>query len=803
MQKPNALLLIGWGEAVGAVKELIAKLDTPVPAQTQVRVFTLKNSSATEITQTITQFFNDRGGLGPDAIVSSDTRTNSVIVNAAPRDLEEVALLIKKLDSGTNQSVNQAKILKLKNSLAADIAGTVEAAIEAARGGAGNGRSAVLEMLLSGPDGDRVLKSGLLSDVRVVPDPRTNTLFLSGPAQSIKLVEELINRLDETPAASSQLKVFQVRHGSAGELVQVLRTLFPAQGTAPQLATAAGETSLAPVRFSVDARTNVIIATGSSGDMKIVEALLIRLDQDGSQQRTNKVYRLRNAPALDVAQAVNEFLRSERIVQLASPGSNNPFQQIETEVVVVPEPVGNSLLISATPRFFDEIMELVEDLDEQPAQVQIQVILAEVELGTLNEIGVEVGLQDSLLFDRGLLGDLVTTTETISTSTAAGVVTNTNQVIQAASNTPGFNFNNNPVGNSGSDQSLATAGAVAGQALSHFAVGRVNSEVGYGGLVLSASSENVSVLIRALHQSRRVDVLSRPHIMTLDNQPAFIQVGQRVPRITGSTINQVGQVNNVELEDVGLILGVTPRISPEGMVVMEVDAEKSDVGPESEGIPVSISAAGEIVRSPRVNIAMAQTTVSAASGQTVIIGGLITSRTVSITRRVPWLSDVPLLGELFKYDGSDNRRTELLIILTPHVIRNRADAEHVKQLEMSRMSWCNQDVFEWLAPNDEFNAGATIDDSGVPVIYPDEQPGAPDLQSIPETTSDATLKTTPGHSASGGETWELQPMSHTQSRRQKSGVTRADHRADPDSDSPDDDTRTRKPGRWLFRRTKP
>ena len=119
------------------------------------------------------------------------------------------------------------------------------------------------------------------------------------------------------------------------------------------------------------------------------------------------------------------------------------------------------------------------------------------------------------------------------------------------------------------------------------------------------------------------------------------------------------------------------------------------------------------------------------------------------------------------------------------------------------MSWCNQDVFEWLAPNDEFNAGATIDDSGVPVIYPDEQPGAPDLQSIPETTSDATLKTTPGHSASGGETWELQPMSHTQSRRQKSGVTRADHRADPDSDSPDDDTRTRKPGRWLFRRTKP
>ena len=108
-------------------------------------------------------------------------------------------------------------------------------------------------------------------------------------------------------------------------------------------------------------------------------------------------------------------------------------------------------------------------------------------------------------------------------------------------------------------------------------VGRTNSALGFGGLVLSASSDAVSVLIRALQATQRVDVLSRPQITTLDNQTAYIQIGQRVPRITGSMSPQLatgGIFNTFDMINVGLILGVTPRISPEGMVVMEIDAEK-------------------------------------------------------------------------------------------------------------------------------------------------------------------------------------------------------------------------------------
>ena len=171
----------------------------------------------------------------------------------------------------------------------------------------------------------------------------------------MELIAALIKRLDETASEGAQIKVFRVYNGDATSLVGMLRSLLPppnASPTSPQLANSRDETSLIPVRFSVDLRTNSIIATGATGDLRIIEALLLRLDQRDVEQRKNQVYRLKNAPAAAVAKSVNDFLRSERTVQQAAPGAISPFQQIESEVVVVPEPVSNSLIISATPRFF-------------------------------------------------------------------------------------------------------------------------------------------------------------------------------------------------------------------------------------------------------------------------------------------------------------------------------------------------------------------------------------------------------------------------------------------------------------------
>ena len=722
LSKPNALLIVGWGNALQATLDLIRKLDQPVAAENELRVIQLRNAAADETATTIQQFFDNRPGLGPKVQVTADRRTNSLIIHAAPRDLAEVRGMVEQLDVARGDSVNRATVIQLKHSLATDLATVLQNALQSAQSTDASQRAAALELLTVSEEGRELLLSGDMGSVQVTPSARTNALIVTGPPATVRLIAELIRRLD-TPRDAAQIKVFRITHGDAASLVQVLESLLLSDGDDPQLPNAAGETSLTPLRFSVEERTNSIIAAGSEGDLRIVEALLMRLDEEDASRRVNAVYHLKNAPAADVARTINDFLRSERLIESAAEGAVSLTQQIEREVVVVPEVVSNKLILSATPRFFDEVQDLIRKLDEPPAQVMIQVLIGEVALNNTEEFGVELGLQSSVLFDRSLLGDLLTTVQSQQVPSGNTVITATEEIIQAASNTPGFNFNNSPLGNSGSDQALARSGTVGTQGLSSFAVGRINNELGFGGLVLSASSDSVSMLIRALEESRRLEILSRPQIRTLDNQPAMIQVGQNVPFILNSTITQFGQTNSIEFRDVGLILGVTPRISPDGTVVMEIDAEKSTLGPEEQGIPIAATIDGTIIRAPSIETTRAQTTVSAASGETIVLGGLITKSTAVISRSVPYLSDIPVLGDIFRYDGVVKRRTELMIILTPQVIYSATDNERIKQIEMARMSWCTADVYDLHGDVDyHFPEDVTNFDEPTEVIYPDVQP---------------------------------------------------------------------------------
>ena len=725
LNKPNAVLLVGWGESIKSVRELISKLDQPVPPQTQLRVFRLRHAAAATAATTIEQFYSQREGLGTRLLVTPDIRSNSLIVQAAPRDMAEIEVLIQRIDTEKNASVNLVRVFKLRNSLATNLAETLTEAIESRAAGQGgnDAKSSVLELLTVDPQGQKVIKSGILSDVKITPDPRANSLIVTAPAQSMALVAALIAQMDDSAASVSQIKVFNVVNGDASSLVEMLRALLPQGGNAPgtTLSRADGDSSLAPLRYSVDTRTNSIIAAGSAGDLEIIEAMLLRLDESDVEKRKNTVYQLKNAPALDVAEAINIFLRSERQVLEAVPGEISPFQEIEKEVVVVPEPVGNLLIISASPRYYDEILRIVEEIDSAPPQVLIQVLIAEVTLNDTTEFGVEWGVQDGLLFDRSLLGDLLTTT----TSTTFGNPPTTvqQQNVISATQDPGYQFNGPDIGNSGSDRSLATAAQVGKQALANFAVGRTNEELGFGGLVLSAGSKSINVLLRALQQEQRLEVLSRPQVMTIDNQPAFVQVGQKVPLITNVIVNQIGQTNTVDYDNVGLILAVTPRISPEGMVVMEVDAEKSAVAPEIEGIPVSIGADGSVVRAPRIDITTAQTTVSAADGETIVLGGLITESERRLDRRVPYLASIPVLGWMFRFDQLIADRTELLIILTPHVVRNPSEADRLRQIEAARMSWCAADVHALHGDPAFCRRGeCPACNANMPVFYPDLDP---------------------------------------------------------------------------------
>lgn len=423
------------------------------------------------------------------------------------------------------------------------------------------------------------------------------------------------------------------------------------------------------------------------------------------------VFKLKNSKAEDVAKAINDYFATQRASFSGSAQSSRPALaagQVGPGVVqasgtvssgdglAIPEPTSNSILVNATTLQMEKIRQIIDELDCIPPQIVIQALLVEVDLGSVDELGVELGVQDSVLFDRSVVDNLVTVTETVS-NPATGIAT-TNQSIISQTADPGFNFNNKPLGNN----IAANPSKVGSQGLANFAVGRVNGDLGYGGLVLSAGSESVSALLRALSARRKVDILSRPQVRTLENQPAEIQIGQQVPVVDGVTVTPVGSANPVIRQDqAGLILKVVPRVSAFDEVVIEVEAEKSEFNTTpGSGIPIFTDATtGNVIEAPIKNVSKATTMVSCMAGQTIILGGMISKGTNIVERKVPLLGDIPVVGWLFRYDYEQVGRKELLIFLTPQVIRSARDSDLQTAKEARRMHLPIEDTNQLHGPN--------------------------------------------------------------------------------------------------------
>lgn len=745
LKRPNAILLAGKAENIATAKELIAKLDQPNNVDAQFKVFRLKNISAGDAETTIKGFINGTpggattgapapqaqgtlNGLENRAIIVSDSRINALLVFAGPRDLAELEKLIEQIDVKDLKSANQIRFFRLRNALADDVKATLDAAINtqvsgraatagqpaapgqpgqpAANAGGANAtgnRGSGLQFLQVDDEGQRIINSGVLNDVKISSDPKSNSLIITGPSNTMELLEALIDQLDTLAQVDAAIKVFTVVNGDAAALRDTLQQLFGqttqgagAQANAVAIATpGAEESTLVSLRFGVDERTNSVIVTGASRDLDTVERILIRLDESDVRRRRTTVYRLRNAPAEDVAAALQEFVQNQRQLNQLAPTVLSPVEQIDREVLVVAEPVSNSLLVSATQRYYEEIRGMIDELDRRPPMVVVQTLIAEVSLGENNEFGVELGLQDALLFRRGINGTTAT---------------------------PGFGFNNQPLpSTNATTQALQSAGTVGAQGLGNFAMGRTNSTLGYGGLVLSASSQSVSALVRALQQNKQLQVISRPQIQTLDNQLGRVQVGASVPYPTNVQTTTIGTSTGITLTDVGIILEVRPRTSPDGLVVMEVGAEKSQLGAEADGIAISVTANGTI-RAPQILRTRAVTVVSARTGQTVILGGLITKSRENETRRVPYLSDIPILGNLFRYDRAVEGKTELLVFLTPYIVRNDEDIDFINAQEAARMNWCLSDVADAHGHVPGMGGEGPWGQQSTPVIFPDEDP---------------------------------------------------------------------------------
>jgi hypothetical protein len=173
--------------------------------------------------------------------------------------------------------------------------------------------------------------------------------------------------------------------------------------------------------------------------------------------------------------------------------------------------------------------------------------------------------------------------------------------------------------------------------------------------------------------------------MTLDNQTAAVNIGQDFPIIGDATVTATGlATQNILRRNVGVLLRVTPKITPDGKVLMRVFPEVSSVG---QTVQLSTN-----VVSQAFNIQQVETTVVAHDGETVVIGGLIQQRDTKQENKVPCLGDLPYIGAAFRYRTQVRTKTELLVILTPHIVRNPGDADRILCEEARRMDWILSDI---------------------------------------------------------------------------------------------------------------
>lgn len=748
----NAILVGAPKSRLPDIMKEIERLDQPTAPGARPVPIPLKKASASRVAGQIQSFYSTRYGAETEAQnqirITHDDSINTIFVQAAPADLAEIKELIERIDGSVSSAINELRIVPLHNQISDEMANILLQSITqgvvapSATGAPGIVPRAGGPLALGGPFGQQqpgrttapaapaapttglttktttlrfygqsgnAIESGLLEDVHITSEPRSNSLIISAPPKTMDLLLSLVRALDVVSAAQSSIKIFPLKKSDAQQTAALLQQFFlgaaaprpttglpgplgavPAAGARPILSLIPGQTpegaTLVDVKISVDDRTNSIIVAGSMNDLQVIEAIIYRLEDNDVQGRRNEVYRLRSAAAADVANSLQQFLTNS-ITVLRTANQLTAYQEIQREVVIVPEPISNSLLISATPRYYEDLMRMIAQLDSLPPQVVIQVLVADVQLTNQEEFGVEVGLQSPVLFQRSIIP---------GTASFAGQVTGTplptgvtvNSTLPGAAN-PGFNFNT-PI--QPQNNFTSGPGIVGFQGLGNLGVGRVSPTANVGGLVFSAASDTFTLLVRALKLQGRVDILSHPQVMTLDNQTAAVSIGQNVPYLAESTITATGlATQNIDRRDVGVLLRVTPRITPDGKVLLRVFPEVSSVDPR----PVLL---GNGAIGTTFNIQQVETTIAAADGETVVIGGLITTKDSKNENKIPWFGDLPVVGAMFRYRTQIREKRELLVILTPHIVRTPEEAQMILTKEARRMDWIIGDVCKVYGP---------------------------------------------------------------------------------------------------------
>ncbi len=663
----NSLLINASREDHILIKDLIARLDRTSTLMEMTRVIPLERAPAARVKEILDELYQSgEGGDGAAAKsigVVEDKRTNSVVVSAPPGELDNIAAFVKRLDETEVKGQAEVGVFICENEDAEKMSELLNEIMtgQAREGGGGGGTSAaegegareISSMLISFATKDEAGRQLFLKTIRenvqITFNERTNSIIAVAPPTSLRLIEQLVQKLDQIQKRSVLVKVFLLQNADATKMVELLEGMFAQEEGAEEEAAfqrgreievEGGGTSSTGVptalsqggearrgtfgrpktTFTADERTNAIIVAGWPEDIDVVADMIDQLDSRAVQDRENIVYTLTNQVADDVQAALDEYFQAEIARMDALSETLSPQRRMEQEVSVISHPASNQLILSVSPRYKEQVLSIIEQLDMAPPQVMIQVFIAEVTLDDRFEMGLEFALQE-LRFSETAVAD-------------------PNGILQSSH----FDV----VG--GTD--LGAAGS------------------GLGGFSFTITGEDFNFLVRALQSDSRLEVIQRPMIMCQDNQQATIQIGQSVPTPSGAQTFGGQTSTQVQYNDVGVILNVEPHINPDGFVYLLVEPEISSVTDSTIQIAPGAFA-------PVFNRRRATTYVAVMDGETVVIGGLITTTENESESKVPFLGDVPGLGLLFRTTIRTKNRTELLIALTPKVVRTVEDGRRI------------------------------------------------------------------------------------------------------------------------------
>jgi len=590
-----------------------------------------------------------------DGLVAAFPQDNTVIVTDDAYNVQRLLEIIGSLDvRGEQPSI---VVIPLKLAFAGELAPEIDQLMSVKMGnssGGGSNPQVIRPQLGVAPS-----STGAAMGYKVLPDERTNSLIVLAPPMQMREIQEIVAKLDvNPPLATSRIHVYRLKNAQALEMVQVMNNLLNGGGGPTTLSPTTGKGSLGRSSFNEAASGMGMSGFGGMngfgggygggyGGMASSASFGGSMGGGGFGGGTNGSGGFGGGGGGMISRGSNSNTGPS---SASSAGKSIDFSY---PVNITADPATNALVVSASPQDWQTLRQIIDDLDTPRVQIFVQAVIVEVSAERQRQLGVQ-------FYSLGLGGG----------SAFVPAALNFGQLQNALGD---------PLGMTGLGLGLASGAMCSVPAA--FVTAATAAVGGTGGG--TAPTGNVKIpcdmaLITALESDTHADVLSAPTLLTADNEEAMIVVGQNLPFVGSAAANAglPGQIfNSVERQNVGITLDIVPQVSEGDYVKLDLYEEVSNV----------VNGTQNNTLGPTTTIRSASTSVLIQNHRTAVVGGLLATQNQISNQGVPFISDIPFIGNLFSSKSSDKQKDNLIIFLTPHVVRNKSELRELALDERQKL----------------------------------------------------------------------------------------------------------------------